>query len=260
VIDVRLLVAEDDRRLAGLLRRGLEGEGYAVDLAGTAEETRWLATEVPYDTIVLDVMLPDGDGFELCRELRAAGRWAPVLFLTARSAVADRVRGLDDGGDDYLVKPFEWDELLARIRALVRRGARPRPSVLDYGSFVLDPASREVRVDGRPVDLSPREFAILELLARHPNEAVSRAEIRERVWDWAFEGRSNVVDVHVGAIRRKLTGRPGAPTIEPVRGVGYVFRPPSGAGGGAARIDDPDRAPDAAPNPARTSTPRDLDR
>jgi len=222
---MRLLVAEDDRRLAGLLRRGLEGEGYAVDVAGTAEETRWLALEVPYDTIVLDVMLPDGDGFDLCRDLRTAGRWAPVLFLTARSAVADRVRGLDGGGDDYLVKPFEFEELLARIRALVRRGARPRPSTIELGAFVLDPAAREVRIAGRPIALTPREFAILELLARHPNEVLSRAEIRERIWDWAYEGASNVVDVHVHALRRKLAARPGAPTIEAVRGAGYRLRP-----------------------------------
>lgn len=226
---MRLLVAEDDRRLAGLLRRGLEGEGYAVDVAGTAEETRWLALEVPYDTIVLDVMLPDGDGFDLCQELRTAGRWAPVLFLTARSAVADRVRGLDGGGDDYLVKPFEFEELLARIRALVRRGTHPRPSVIELGAFVLDPATREVRIGGDPVALTPREFAVLEVLARRPNEAVSRAEIRERVWDWAYEGSSNVVDVHVGAVRRKLAGRSGAPAIEAVRGAGYRLRPGNGA-------------------------------
>ncbi len=233
---MRLLVAEDDRRLAGLLRRGLQDEGYAVDVAGTAEETRWLATEVPYDTIVLDVMLPDGDGFDLCRDLRAAGRWVPVLFLTARSAVADRVRGLDGGGDDYLVKPFEFEELLARIRALVRRGAQPRPAVIEYGPFVLDPAGREVRVGGRPVALSPREFAILELLARRPNEVLSRTEIRERVWDWAFEGVSNVIDVHIASLRRKLAARPGGPTIEAVRGVGYVLRPPSGADGRAGDV------------------------
>lgn len=244
VIDMRLLVAEDDRRLAGLLRRGLEGEGYAVDVVGTAEETRWLATEVPYDTIVLDVMLPDGDGFDLCRELRAAGRWAPVLFLTARTAVADRVRGLDGGGDDYLVKPFEWDELLARIRALVRRGAHPRPPTIELGSFVLDPASREVRIAGQRIDLSSREFAILELLARHPDEVLSRADIREAVWDWAFDGRSNVVDVHVASLRRKLGGHPDGPRIETVRGIGYVLRTGPSADPGASstpRISDADR-------------------
>lgn len=233
---MRLLVAEDDRRLAGLLRRGLEGEGYAVDVAGTAEETRWLATEVAYDTIVLDVMLPDGDGFEVCRELRAAGRWAPILFLTARSAVTDRVRGLDGGGDDYLVKPFEFEELVARIRALVRRGAQPRPAAIEFGPFLLDPAGREVRINGRRIALSPREFAILELLARRPNEVLSRAEIRERVWDWAFEAASNVIDVHIRSLRRKLAELPGAPTIEAVRGAGYVFRVPAEGGVGSAAV------------------------
>lgn len=244
---MRLLVAEDDRRLAGLLRRGLVGEGYAVDLAETAEEARWLATEIPYDTIVLDVMLPDGDGFDVCRDLRARGRWSPILFLTARGGVADRVRGLDGGGDDYLVKPFEWDELLARIRALVRRGARPRPATIELGPFVVDPASREVSIDGERIELSRREFAILELLARHPNEVLSRGEIREAVWDWAFEGRSNVVDVHVASLRRKLGRHPAAPRIDSVRGVGYVLRPQVGVEPRAVPAEARDLRPRAEP-------------
>ncbi|GIW20644.1 MAG: hypothetical protein KatS3mg065_0940 [Chloroflexota bacterium] len=164
--------------------------------------------------------------------------------MTARGGVADRVRGLDGGGDDYLVKPFEWEELLARIRALVRRGAHPRPAKIELGAFVLDPASREVRIAGQRIDLSAREFAILEVLARRPNEVLSRADIREAVWDWAFEGRSNVVDVHVASLRRKLGGQPDGPRIETVRGIGYVLRTGPSADSGASgtpRIPDADR-------------------
>jgi two-component system, OmpR family, response regulator len=222
---MRLLVLEDDLRLAGLLERGLKGEGHAVDRAGTVEDGRWLATENPYDVLIFDVMLPDGDGFGLCSELRASGVWTPVLLLTARDAVSDRVRGLDVGADDYLVKPFAFPELTARLRALARRGAPERPTVLRVGSMAVDPAARSVMVEGRTLDLTAREYALLELFARRAGDVLSRTEILERVWDWAFDGTSNVIDVYVRNLRTKMAAHPGAPRIETVRGLGYVLRP-----------------------------------
>src|SRR5262245_23936989 len=171
--------------MATLLKRGLREEGYAVDVATTAEDAVWLGTENPYDAIVLDLMLPDGDGFEVCRRLRAAKRWAPVIMLTARGAVADRVAGLDAGADDYLIKPFSFDELLARTRALMRRGVAERPAVLRAGPVALDPAARQVRVGATPVELTAREFALLEYMMRHGGEVLSRTRIREHVWDFS---------------------------------------------------------------------------
>jgi DNA-binding response OmpR family regulator len=221
---MRLLLVEDDPRLAGLLQRGLRGEGYAVDVSGTVDEGRWLAKENPYDALIFDVMLPDGDGFGLCRELRQAGDWTPVLMLTARDAVADRVQGLDAGADDYLVKPHSFDELAARVRALIRRGARERPAVLRVGTLTLDPASRTVTADGRRLELTPKEFALLELFMRHPGEVLPRREILDHVWDWAYDGTSNVIDVYVRYLRQKLGDAPGQPVIEAVRGVGYSLR------------------------------------
>jgi two-component system OmpR family response regulator len=222
---MRVLLVEDDPRLAGLLQRGLRGEGYAVDISGTVDEGRWLARENPYDALIFDVMLPDGDGFGLCRELRQAGNWTPVLMLTARDAVADRVQGLDAGADDYLVKPHSFDELAARVRALIRRGARERPAILSVGSLRLDPASRLVTAAGRQLELTPKEFALLELFMRHPGEVLTRREILDHVWDWAYDGTSNVVDVYVRYLRQKLgDGVPGQPAIEAVRGVGYSLR------------------------------------
>jgi two-component system, OmpR family, response regulator len=221
---MRLLLLEDDARLAELLRRGLQAEGHAVDLAATIEDGRWLATENPYDVLVFDVMLPDGDGFSLCAELRRAGNWAPVLMLTARDAVVDRVRGLDVGADDYVVKPFEFAELTARLRALARRGAPERPTILEAGTLTIDPAARTVEVDGRPLSLSPREYALLELFVRRAGDVLTRTEIIDRVWDWAYDGTSNVVDVYVRYLRTKLADHPSAPRIETARGVGYVLR------------------------------------
>ena len=221
---MRLLLVEDDPRLAGLLQRGLRGEGYAVDVSGTVDEGRWLAKENPYDALIFDVMLPDGDGFGLCRELRQAGDWTPVLMLTARDAVADRVQGLDAGADDYLVKPHSFDELAARVRALIRRGARERPAVLRVGSLTLDPASRSVTASGRRLELTPKEFALLELFMRHSGEVLPRREILDHVWDWAYDGTSNVIDVYVRYLRQKLGDGPGQPVIEAVRGVGYSLR------------------------------------
>jgi two-component system, OmpR family, response regulator len=221
---VRLLVVEDDTRLAGLVQRGLRGEGHAVDVAGTVEDGRWLAGVNPYDLLVIDVLLPDGDGFSLCRELRQANNWTPVLMLTARDAVADRVQGLDAGADDYLVKPYSFDELAARVRALVRRGNHERPAILALGALLLDPASRKVTAAGRDVELSPKEFALLELFMRHAGEVLGRSEILDHVWDWAYDGASNVIDVYVRYLRQKLGTGGGVPQIETVRGIGYVLR------------------------------------
>jgi two-component system, OmpR family, response regulator len=222
---VRVLVVEDEVKMARAIRRGLEQEGYAVDTAADGTEGWFQASENPYDAIVLDVMLPGLDGFEVCRRLRAAGRWAPVLMLTARDAVPDRIDGLDAGADDYLVKPFAFGELLARLRALLRRGAGERPVVLSCGDVVLDPARHTVTRAGQPVELSAREFALLEFLMRHPGEVVSRTAILEHVWDYDYDGMSNVIDVYVGYLRRKLEQPFGRPLIRTVRGVGYALDP-----------------------------------
>jgi two-component system, OmpR family, response regulator len=228
---VRVLVVEDETKMAGLLQRGLQEEGYAVDVAGDGREALWLATENPYDAIVLDVMLPDLDGFEVCRKLRETGRWSPVLMLTARDAVHDRVAGLDAGADDYLTKPFSFAEFLARLRALFRRGTPDRPTVLENGDLILDPATRRVARDGRHVDLTAREFSLLEYLMRHPGEVLSRTRLIEHVWDFAFEGDSNVVDVYIRYLREKVDRPFGRDSIETVRGAGYRLReePPDAA-------------------------------
>jgi two-component system OmpR family response regulator len=221
---MRLLLMEDDDRLAGLLARGLQAEGHAVDRAGSIEDGRWLATENPYDVLIFDVMLPDGDGFSLCADLRGAGTWTPVLMLTARDAINDRVRGLDVGADDYLVKPFAFPELTARLRALARRGAVERPTILSVGSLVLDPAARSVSIGDRQLELTAREYALLELFVRRAGDVLTRTEILERVWDWAYDGTSNVIDVYVRNLRGKMAGPPATPRIETVRGIGYVLR------------------------------------
>ena len=222
---MRVLVVEDEVKMVRAVRRGLEQEGYAVDSASDGDEGLYLATENAYDAIVLDVMLPGIDGFEVCRRLRAEQRWAPVLMLTARDTVADRIEGLDVGADDYLVKPFAFGELLARVRALIRRGAVERPVVLRAGDVILDPAAHAVTRSGRQVELSAREFALLEFLMRHPGEVISRTAILEHVWDYSYDGLSNVVDVYVGYLRRKLEQPFGRTLIRTVRGVGYVLEP-----------------------------------
>ena len=221
---MRVLVVEDEVKMAGLLKRGLEEEGYAVDTAGDGREALWLATENPYDAIVLDVMLPDLDGFEVCRRLRNEGRWSPVLMLTARDAVPDRVSGLDAGGDDYLTKPFSFAELLARLRALVRRGTPERPPVLAAGDLTLDPATRRVARRDASIELTAKEFALLEFLMRHPGEVLSRTRLIEHVWDFAYDGDSNVVDVYVRYLREKVDRPFGTDSIETVRGAGYRLR------------------------------------
>jgi len=210
---MKILVVEDEVKMARAIRRGLEREGYAVDVAADGDQALFQATEYDYDAIVLDLMIPVRDGFEVCRELRARGRWAPVLILTAREAVEDRVRGLDAGADDYLVKPFAFDELRARLRSLLRRAPAERPAVLQVGDVVLDPASHSVTRASQPVDLSAREFALLEFLMRHGTEAVTRTAILEHVWDVNYEGFSNVVDVYVGYLRRKLEEPFGRPFV-----------------------------------------------
>ena len=225
---MRLLVVEDQSRLALLLKRGLEEQGYAVDVTGDGEEALWLATESSYDTIVLDVMLPRLDGLEVTRRLRAGGRWAPVLLLTARDGVGDRVVGLDAGADDYLVKPFSFAELSARVRALVRRGRVERPAVLEVGELRLDPARRQAWRGQRALVLSPKEFALLELFLSHPGEVLTRTRILEHVWDFAYEPASNVVDQYVGYLRRKVDRPFGRADLETVRGVGYRLREPAG--------------------------------
>jgi two-component system OmpR family response regulator len=221
---MRVLVVEDEARMAGLIRRGLTGEGLAADIAGRGEDAVWMAEAHDYDAIVLDVMLPGIDGFETCRRLRAAGVWAPVLMLTARDAVEDRVAGLDTGADDYLVKPFAFAELLARLRALARRGDQERPNVLCVGDLTLDPAAREVRRGEEQIVLSAKEFSLLETFMRRPGEVLSRLHLLEHAWDFAYENRSNVVDVYIRHLRRKIDEPFGRRSLETVRGVGYRLR------------------------------------
>jgi len=223
-VTMRALVVEDGSKMAALLRRGLQEEGFAVDVAANGEDGSWLGAENDYDVILLDVMLPDVDGFEVCRRLRAADRWAPILMLTARDGVQDRVAGLDVGADDYLTKPFSFDELFARVRALLRRGPSERPPVLEVGDLALDPATRRVSRGDEVIDLTPKEFGLLELFLRHPGEALSRTRILEHVWDFAYDGDSNVVDVYVRYLRQKVDRPFGRRSIETVRGVGYRLR------------------------------------
>jgi len=221
---MRVLVVEDDTRMSRLLKRGLEEEGHAVDLAGDGPEGLWLATENPYAAIVLDVMLPGFDGFELCRKLRGAGVWVPVLMLTARDAVNDRVRGLDAGADDYLVKPFSLLELAARLRALVRRDDRARPVLLAEGDLKLDPASKRAWRGSAELQLSPKEFSLLELFLRHPGTVLTRSQILDAAWDFAYDGTSNVVDQYVTYLRKKIDVPFGRHDLETVRGMGYRLR------------------------------------
>jgi two-component system OmpR family response regulator len=221
---VRVLVVEDSPKMAGVLKRGLAENGYAVDVASTGADAAWMAVENANDVIVLDIVLPDLDGFEVCRRVRAAEVWTPILMLTARDAVADRVEGLDVGADDYLVKPFELEELLARLRALVRRGPAERPAVLEVGDLVLDPAARRVRRGAQEIALTSREFAVLEYLMRRRDEVVSRTQLIDHVWDFAYDGGSNIVDVYVKCLREKIDRPFGRRTIETVRGAGYRLR------------------------------------
>jgi two-component system OmpR family response regulator len=221
---MRALVVEDEIKMAGLLKRGLEEEGYAVDLAHRGQDGLWLATENSYDVILLDLMLPDLNGLQVCRRLREGGNWSPVLILTARDAVVDRVTGLDAGADDYLVKPFSFSELFARMRALGRRGAVHRPTVLRVGDLVLHPDGRRVSRTGIPIELTAKEFALLEYLMRHPGDVLTRSRLIEHVWDFAYDGDSNVVDVYIRYLRQKIDRPFGRESIETVRGSGYRLR------------------------------------
>jgi two-component system, OmpR family, response regulator len=214
--------------MASLIRRGLREEGLSADVAVKGEDALWMAQATEYEAIVLDVMLPGLDGFETCSRLREAGVWSPVLILTARDAVEDRVAGLDGGADDYLIKPFSFAELLARLRALVRRGPIERPVMLEVGGLKLDPATRRVWRGEAEVALSSKEFSLLEAFMRHPGEVLSRYRLLEHAWDYDYENRSNVIDVYVRYLREKVDRPFDVESIETVRGAGYRMRPDGG--------------------------------
>jgi two-component system OmpR family response regulator len=222
---MRLLVVEDVPKFAKLLEAALQRDGHAVDRVDNGNDALWMATECDYDAIVLDVMIPAPDGFEVCRRLRDRGRWAPILLLTARDGVQDRVNGLDAGADDYLPKPFSFDELSARLRALRRRGVTERPTQLVVGDLTLDPATRKVTRAGATLKLSPKGFSLLELFMRRPGEVLSRADLLAHAWDFAYEGDSNVVDVYIRYLRDKIDRPFGRQSIETVWGVGYKLNP-----------------------------------
>jgi two-component system OmpR family response regulator len=225
---MRLLLVEDDDRMAVLLRRALEEDGYAVDVTSDGTEGLWMGEENDYDAVVLDGMLPGMDGLEVVRRLRQSQRWAPVLMLTARSGFDQRIEGLDAGADDYLAKPFNFGELSARIRALVRRGISERPAVLRTRDLSLDPATRRVTRGGHHVELTAKEFALLELLMRHQGDVLSRTFILEHVWDFAYDPTSNVVDQYIGSLRRKLDRPFDRDDVQTVRGAGYRLRGDNG--------------------------------
>jgi two-component system, OmpR family, response regulator len=225
---MRVLIVEDEPKLAALVARALREEGHPADVAPRGKDALWMANAVPYDAIVLDVMLPDLDGFEILRRLRARQVWTPVLMLTARDAVADRVGGLDAGADDYLTKPFSFEELLARLRAVARRGPVERPTVIEAGDLKLDPAAHRAWRGDTELDLSTREFALFELFMRHAGQALTRLQLLEGAWDMAFENRSNVVDVYVRYLREKVDRPFGRESLQTVRGVGYRLREDGG--------------------------------
>ncbi|HET9077225.1 MAG TPA: response regulator transcription factor [Acidimicrobiales bacterium] len=218
---MRVLVVEDEKRLAAALKRGLEAEGLAVDVALDGLDGQWMASHQDYDAIVMDIMLPGLNGYQLCGRLRDQGVWSPILMLTAKDGEYDEAEALDTGADDFLTKPFSYVVLLARLRALMRRGPVRRPVVLTCGGLAADPAARRCRRDGEEIELTSREFAVLEYLMRRPGQLVSKTELLEHVWDIGFAGDSNVVEVHVSALRRKIDRPFGTTTIDTVRGGGY---------------------------------------
>jgi two-component system OmpR family response regulator len=220
---MRVLIVEDEVKMAALIRRGLSEEGHAADIASSGEDAVWMAQAHPYESIILDVM-PGMSGFETCRRLRDAGVWTPVMMLTARDAVDDRIVGLDAGADDYLAKPFSFAELLARLRALARRGGVERPAILEVGDLRLDPATRQAWRGVNEVRLSPKEFALLETFMRRPGQVLTRLQLLEQAWDFAYENRSNVIDVYIRYLRQKIDRPFQANSIETVRGVGYRLR------------------------------------
>jgi two-component system OmpR family response regulator len=225
---MRVLIVEDELKMASLIRRGLRSDGMAADVAVKGEDALWMAGSTDYDAIVLDVMLPGIDGFEVCRRLRGDGVWAPVLMLTARDSVDDRVEGLDTGADDYLTKPFSFAELAARLRALARRGPIEHPTVLEVGDLHLDPSSRRVWRGSTDISLSTKEYALLETFMRRPGQVLDRFRLLEHAWDYEYENRSNVVDVYVGYLREKVDRPFGVESIETVRGAGYRLRADGG--------------------------------
>ena len=218
---MRVLVVEDDKRMSATLRRGLEAEGYAVDNALDGEQGLWLGTENSYDAIVLDIMLPKVNGFQVCARLRDANVWTPILMLTAKDGELDEAEALDTGADDYLTKPFSYVVLLARLRALMRRGSNERPSVLTVAGLEIDPAQRTCSREGVPIDLTAKEFAIVEILARRRGEVLSKSDLIEHAWDFAYDGDPNVIEVHMSNIRRKIDRPFGTDSLRTVRGVGY---------------------------------------
>jgi len=221
---MKILLVEDDRKVAGFIEQGLREEGYVVDLARDGDEATTMAHVNDYDAILLDVVLPKKNGFQIATELRREGRTAPILMLTSRDATEDVVRGLDAGADDYLSKPFQFDELVARIRALLRRGGAERLELLRYGPISLDRLRHVAAVNDQRLDLTPKEFQLLEYFLLRPEEVVRRTTLLEKVWDMHFDPDSNVVDVHVGNLRRKLTQAAGEPLVATVRGVGFTLR------------------------------------
>jgi len=225
---VRVLIVEDDARMAEAIRRGLTSEGVVCDVAPRASEALWKARAVDFDAVVLDVMLPDLDGFETCRRLRDDGVWVPIIMLTARTGVEDRVRGLDKGADDYLTKPFALAELLARLRALTRRKPLEQPTVIEVGDLRLDPATREVRRGEHPIELSARELELLEVFMRRPGRVLSQSQLLDTAWDLGYEHRSNVVEVYVRYLREKIDRPFGVTSLETVRGIGYRLRKDGG--------------------------------
>jgi two-component system copper resistance phosphate regulon response regulator CusR len=221
---VRILLVEDEARLARAIKRGLREAAYAVDVAADGEDALYQASINDYDAVILDVMIPKRDGFEVCRELRAQGQRVPVLMLTARDAVEDRIEGLDTGADDYLTKPFEFGELLARLRALLRRGTELRPAVIKVADLEIDTRGQRARRDGHPIELTAKEYALLEYLARNAGKVVGRAEISEHVWDESFDPFSKLIEVYINRLRRKVDEPFGVPLIHTRRGAGYVLR------------------------------------
>ncbi|MGI8889095.1 MAG: response regulator transcription factor [Nocardioidaceae bacterium] len=225
---MRILVVEDDKPVARAVERGLVGEGYAVDVAFDGTDGLWLATENPYDAIVLDIMLPGLLGDEICRRLRKAGDWTPIVMLTAKDGAADEVQSLDSGADDFLSKPFSFAVLVARLRALLRRGSQERPCVLEAGDLRLDPATHLVFRAGVSIDLSPRQFSLLEFFMRHPGDVLPKAAILQHVWDFAFEGDPNIVEVYVRLLRERIDRPFGRTSLQTVRLVGYRLDPDGG--------------------------------
>jgi DNA-binding response OmpR family regulator len=225
---VRILVVEDDKHVARAVKRGLEDEGFAVDVALTGEDGRWLATENPYDAMVLDIMLPGIDGHTLCTTLRAAGNWTPILMLTAKDATDDEARALDGGADDFLSKPFSYVVLVARLRALLRRGTQARPAVLETGDLRLDPAGHQVWRGETAIDLTPRQFSLLEFLMRRAGEVLPKSTILEHVWDFAFDGDPNIVEVYVRQLRQRIDLPFGRASLQTVRLAGYRLDPDGG--------------------------------